>query len=188
MKKSEKLIIISTAICLLVVIAFGFSYAYFEIIVPGTTDTFKASCYDVSYSEESSFTINNAYPMSDAEGATQPAYTITVTNNCNRTLQYNVQIEVLSESTTSNSSIRIGKQLADNNSTFGEITVSDLTTFSTGTKLASSNNSYIVYSSESLSAHQYKKYAIRAWLKESVTDDQNTTFKSRVTIQLLNNS
>ena len=178
MKKGEKIIIISTALCLLVVIAFGLSYAYFEYTETGPSNSFKASCYNVTYSEESSFTINNAYPMSDDEGKNQPAYTITVTNKCNRSLSYNVNLDA-SGSTTNLSSIRVGMQVANNSSSYGNITTKDLT---------SGTNSYTLYSSESLSANQYKKYAIRAWLRESVTGDQNTTFKSKVTIQLLNNS
>lgn len=179
MKKGEKIIIISTAICLLVVIVLGLSYAYFIYTETGPSNSFKASCYDVSYSEGDAFTINNAYPMSDAEGETQPAYTITITNNCNRSLSYDVKLDVLSDSTTNNSSIRIGKQLADNSSTFGEITTQDL---------KAGTSSYSLYQTETLEAKQHKTYAVRAWLKEEVTGDQNTTFKSKVTIQLLNNS
>ena len=182
MKKTEKIIIISTAICLLVVIAFGFSYAFFEYTATGEDNSFNVSCYQVSYDTdpEQNFTLTNTYPMTDSTGASksQPAYKLTMKNNCTKSVSYSIRMETLSESTLPASDIRFS--IGDNG------TAKELTSSSTSSKLASSTTAAYILKEGSLSRGSSETIVIHAWIKQNVTGDQNKTFQGKVTVQLSN--
>ena len=178
MKKTEKIIIISTAICLLVVIAFGLSYAFFEYTATGEENSFKASCYQVNYANEQNFTLTNTYPMSDSTGQSQTPYKLTMTNNCSKSIGYSIRLETIEGNTLPASDIRIK---------VGSDAAKDLTSNSSNTAtLADNADNVYELKKGTLSNGSTESVEIRAWIKNQVTGDQNKTFQGKVTVQLSN--
>lgn len=97
----KNIVVISICLVLIVILEIGFSYSLWNISVSqDTTNIAESKCFDLSISnQENNITLENAYPISNNKGKSLTPFTFTVTNTCDITAQYSVDLEVLKEST-----------------------------------------------------------------------------------------
>lgn len=86
----------------LIIICFiGMSYAVWQITLKQIgTNQISTGCFNVKLmNEENPILLENAYPMEDVEGEKLVPYTFTITNTCNYKASYQINLEVLKDST-----------------------------------------------------------------------------------------
>ena len=107
MKKS--IIFISISLVLIILLGIGVSYSMWNISVSqDTTNMAESKCFDLSISnQENSINLDNAYPISNDKGKSLTPYAFTVTNTCDITAEYSVNLEVLNSSTLSSNFIDV---------------------------------------------------------------------------------
>ena len=99
MKKN--VIFISISLGLIILLGIGFSYSMWNISVSqDTTNLAESKCFDLSITnKENNISLDNAYPISIDRGKSLTPFTFKVTNTCDITAQYSVNLEVLKDST-----------------------------------------------------------------------------------------
>ncbi len=107
MKKS--IVFISVSLVLVILLGIGFSYSLWNISVSqDTTNVAESKCFDLSISNQAnSISLENAYPISNDKGKKLTPFTFTVTNTCDITAEYSVNLEVLKDSTLSSKFIDV---------------------------------------------------------------------------------
>ena len=106
MKKS--VIFISMSLIIILLLGIGVSYSMWNVSVSqDTNNTAYTECFDLSLTnKENNISLNNAYPISNDKGKNLTPYTFTVTNTCDITAQYNINLEVSNNSTLSSKFIQ----------------------------------------------------------------------------------
>ena len=101
MKKS--VIFISISLGLIILLGIGVSYSMWNISVSqDTNNTAYTECFDLSITnKENNISLNNAYPISNDKGKSLTPFIFTVTNTCDITAEYSVNLEILKDSTLS---------------------------------------------------------------------------------------
>ena len=102
----KKKIIISIIALLIIFIAVGTSYAFFNYNNDSETSVAKSSCFKLSFNDNGPLSIMSAIPLSDKEGSNLEPYTFTVKNICKVNANYSVNIEILNDSTLEESEVR----------------------------------------------------------------------------------
>ena len=104
----KQIIIVSGLLVFLIVAYAGISYALFTRTFnqEGENTINTLNCLDIkidnkdrSGNASTPITLNNVFPLSDAEGLLQEPYIFTVTNKCNTPVEVNINLETLSSST-----------------------------------------------------------------------------------------
>ena len=92
MKKN--VIFISISLGLIILLGIGFSYSMWNISVSqDTTNMAESKCFDLSITnKENNISLDNAYPISNDKGKSLTPYTFTVTNTCDITAQYSINL------------------------------------------------------------------------------------------------
>ena len=176
--KSTKLKIIMSVIATFCIIAFAISISYGYMYYTNTQDqanVIDTACYDITYSNESdSITLAYRYPISDAKALEQTPYTITLTNNCDKAVTYKVNLNIMNESTTNDSYIKVGVN--------NEVTsLTDLT--SMDATVSGADHAYNIKTA-GLAAGQTLTLNIRSWMDETVSGGQNTNFINKVHVEI----
>lgn len=198
MKKSEKVIIVITLVCMAMLLLFATSYAYFSYDKKqDTANTYKAACYSIKYDEtKDGVTIDHAFPMTDEtaksaikDGKLEP-YTLTMTNNCETDMTYKVIVNVLNTSTTDSNKIVLGYQTSENTeiTPLTEISSKNLTTYTTASTSSTSETvkgSYEI-ASATLNPKQSITYKVYSWMSSTVEDNdqENTKFINKITVNV----
>ena len=80
-------------------IIIGVSYAFFSVGgSQETANTFTSGCLSISLTAESdSINLTNAYPITDVEGLEGTSYDFTITNNCDSSTNYQINLESLKD-------------------------------------------------------------------------------------------
>ena len=103
MKKKKKVLLFSILGVLLIGIAI--SFAYWQIILQQENpNVVTTECFQINFTDGEGISINDAHPVSDEEGLTSTPYDFTITNICNSSASYQINLETLSVS---------GKQLPE---------------------------------------------------------------------------
>lgn len=98
MKSKKKLLIILIIILLSTFI--GISYAYWRLIrVQSIANSFTVACFKTSFEESSDINLSSAYPISDTEGQKLTPYSFIITNTCDASANYQVNLDTLNTST-----------------------------------------------------------------------------------------
>ena len=104
MKKSKwfnkQYILLSVSILLgLIVLIVGSSYAYYIVNVSQTNkNVVRSSCLNLSiFNEENVIKLEKQIPIMNEEGKKLTPYTFTITNTCDITAEYSVNLEVLNK-------------------------------------------------------------------------------------------
>ena len=106
------------SVCLLLIIGVlgvGVSYSLWNIgISQDKVNTAMTSCFDITYSSESSaINLEKQYPISDEAGSKLVPYTFKITNNCDINAYYKINLETLN---TSNIDTKLMKASLNNES------------------------------------------------------------------------
>ena len=175
--KSKKLLTAITVFLLLLTII-GVSYAVWRISLQQTeSNRISTACFDVSFTEDSeAIQLEKAYPILDEEGMTGTPYTFTLTNNCDGYASYQINLEVLNETTLDSKYIKV---YLDNSS---PSILSDLQV--TSTTLDEATTAYILNTGY-FEPSESKTFNLRIWMDENtpaLEETMNKTFASKVTI------
>ena len=159
--------------------AIGISYAYWRFVVTQTgTNRIASSCLELTLTnEENAINIEKAYPLTDEQGRETTPYSFTVENTCDLFASYTITLEVTKESTLDASYV------ASMLNTNAIQTLNELE----ATEVSDSNlykEAYIL-GTGSLGTGDSEDYALRLWLDEEVTiedDVMNKSFQAKVVI------
>ena len=98
----KKRLLVSICVCLLLILflGIGVSYSLWNISVSeDKINTAMTSCFDITYSSESeAINLEKQYPISDEVGSKLEPYTFKITNNCDISAYYKINLETLSSS------------------------------------------------------------------------------------------
>ena len=180
MKKS--IIFISISLVLIILLGIGVSYSMWNISVSqDTTNMAESKCFDLSINnQENSINLDNAYPISNDKGKSLTPYTFTVTNTCDITTEYSVNLEVLNNSTLASKFIDV---MLENND-IKEINL--LSNFDNTDKVNTNSIESRKLTTGILKSKESKDYSLRLWIDYNTTlEDLNNeikTFKSKIVV------
>ena len=180
MKKS--VIFISISLGLIILLGIGVSYSMWNISVSqDTTNMAESKCFDLSITnKENNISLDNAYPISNDKGKSLTPYTFTITNTCDITAQYNINLEVLNNSTLSSKFIDV---MLENND-IKEINL--LSNFDKADKVNTSSIESRKLTTGILKSRESKDYSLRLWIDYNTTlEDLNNeikSFKSKIVV------
>ncbi len=157
----------------------GVSYALWVVSLSGkNTNKLTASCFNVSFTDQNNISLEKAYPLLDEEGKKLTPYEFTITNNCDSYVKYDINLEILNNSTLTNMDY-IKLILDDETPTL-------VSSYDVTTKTLSNASSAYKIKTSYLEAKESKTYSLRLWLDENVTGEtegvQNNTFASKITV------
>ena len=157
----------------------GVSYALWLVTFSSTNNnTITATCFKVSFTDQNNISIEKAYPLLDEEGKKLTPYEFTITNNCDSYVKYDINLEILNNSTLTNMDY-IKLMLDDETPTL-------VSRYNVTTKTLSNASSAYKIKTSYLDAKESKTYNLRLWLDENVTGEtegvQNNTFASKITV------
>ena len=180
MKKS--VIFISISLGLIILLGIGVSYSMWNISVSqDTTNLAESKCFDLSISnQENNISLNNAYPISNDKGKSLTPFTFTVTNTCDITAEYSVNLEVLKDSTLSSKFVDV---MLENND-IKEINL--LSNFDNADKVNTGSIESRKLTTCILKSQESKNYSLRLWIDYNTTledlNDEVKSFKSKIII------
>ena len=173
--KISKGLRICVFIVLIVVLILGLSYGYMSFSSSQEEDNLlKSACFDVTYQEDVEG-VNMKYyiPISDEDAMKQDAYTITLTNNCQEPLTYDVYLNIMSESSTPDSIIRMNYNDE----------IANLTDFNQTTAQVSGAKRAYKISTAFIAPAQTTTLSFRTWMSSEVTTEgQNSQFVNKISI------
>ena len=178
----RNVIFLSVLVLTTMLVGIGVSYSLWNIsISQDTTNIAEAKCFDLSITnKENNISLNNAYPISNDKGKSLTPYTFTVTNTCDITAQYNINLEVLNNSTLSSKFVDV---MLENND-IKEINL--LSNFNNADKVNTSSIESRKLTTGILKSQESKDYSLRLWIDYNTTlEDLNNeikTFKSKIIV------
>ncbi len=180
MKKS--VIFVSISLGLIILLGIGVSYSMWNISVSqDTTNMAESKCFDLSISnQENSINLDNAYPISNDKGKSLTPFIFTVTNTCDITAEYSVNLEILKDSTLSSKFVDV---MLENND-IKEINL--LSNFDKADKVNTSSIESRKLTTGILKSRESKDYSLRLWIDYNTTlEDLNNeikSFKSKIVV------
>ena len=174
----KNIIFLSISLVLIILLGIGVSYSMWNISVSqDTNNTAYTECFDLSITnKENNINLDNAYPISNDKGKSLTPYTFTVTNTCDITTQYNINLEVLNSSTLSSKFIDV---MFDGN-------INLLSSYDTTDKVNTSSIESRKLTTGILKSKESKEYSLRLWIDYNTTlEDLNNeikTFKSKIVV------
>jgi len=176
MNKKKSIVIIGI-ITLTVVMIIGVTFALWQVTIKQeSTNTITTGCFKVTFTDANPISLTNAFPITKEEGKSLTPYTFTITNTCDSYASYQINLEIL------------------NNTTFNDFdyfnTMLDDIVFSLkekGTVPTTLSNATTAKKLETgyLDANQSKTFELRLWLDENTPatkEYMNQIFNSKVTI------
>ena len=174
----RNVIFLSVLVLTTMLVGIGVSYSLWNISTSqDTTNIAETKCFDLSISsQENSINLDNAYPISNDKGKSLTPYTFTVTNTCDITTQYNINLEVLNSSTLSSNFIDV----------MFEGNINLLSSYDNTDKVNTSSIESRKLTTGILKSQESKDYSLRLWLDYNTTlEDLNNeikTFKSKIVV------
>ncbi len=107
--QKKNIIFLSVSLILIILLGIGVSYSMWNITTSqDTNNTAYTECFDLSISnQENNISLENAYPISNDKGKELTPFTFTVTNTCDITAEYSINLEALKDSTLSSKFIDV---------------------------------------------------------------------------------
>ena len=178
MKRDKKKIGIILLIFLAVFILLGTSFALWQVTLKQeTTNTITTGCLNLELNDKNPITLENAYPITDEEGKKLTPYEFAITNTCDTLVKYQINLDILNNSTLTNHSY-LKVSFNDNNpSLLSENEVVSKT-------LENASTSYNLDEGV-LAKKGSKNFNLRLWMNETTpasNDAMNKTFESKVVI------
>ena len=174
----KNIIFLSISLVLIILLGIGVSYSMWNISVSqDTNNTAYTECFDLSITnKENDINLDNAYPISNDKGKSLTPYTFTVTNTCDITTQYNINLEVLNTSTLASKFIDV----------MFEGNINLLSSYDTTDKVNTSSIESRKLTTGILKSQESKDYSLRLWIDYNTTlEDLNNeikSFKSKIVV------
>ena len=174
----KNIIFLSVSLVLIILLGIGVSYSMWNVSVSqDTNNTANTECFDLSVTnKESNINLDNAYPISNDKGKSLTPYTFTVTNTCDITAEYSINLEVLKDSTLSSKFIDV----------MFEGNINLLSSYDSIDKVNISSIESRKLTYGILKSQESKDYSLRLWLDYNTTlEDLNNeikTFKSKIVV------
>ena len=144
---------------------------------------FEASCLDFSLAGEEGISLASAWPVSDEEGRAGTGYVFTVTNNCDRDIDYIIGLESLEVEENPNYidnqylRIAIDDEVAKNLSSLNVI--DNITSIGDSESIIETRQ--VITST--LKAYGSNEHVVKMWLSiDTPLSEQSKTFKSRIVV------
>ncbi len=172
-----KNIVIVVGILLLFMIVVGVSYAAWLVTAVQANDNIvKSGCFEISFVEDAGSTIlvENAFPVTDSEGMNSSPYIFSVENTCDLNATYQVNLEVLNNTTLDKTLINgmLDTNTPDvmSNRTQVDATITGATSYN--------------LSSYKLAGGESRSHEFKMWIDESGTLDnsQNKVIAAKIVI------
>ena len=170
----KKVLLISLLVALIILFA-QISYGYYlYTAIQQDTNVLNADCFDITLTSSNDISLQNAFPLTDAEAQNLTPYTFKIKNICTTGMDFEVNIEALDGTTLSNTYLRYKL-----NNEASKILGSQ----GNGTTLV--NDSAIsskTIATGFLMPNEERTYNLRMWITESATSNQvgNTSYVSKV--------
>ncbi len=178
MVRNNKKIYITIVILVGVILLIATSYALWQITLKQADENkLTTSCFRINFKDQDSINLTDTYPMSDEEGKKLKPYTFTITNTCNTHATYQVNLEILNNTTLEN----IGLIKTSFNEKSPSILTDYLTVDNTLENAITSRkleNGYLFPNEE-------KTFSLNLWIGERIENQEdiiNKMFNSKVTI------
>ena len=174
----KNIIFLSVSLVLIILLGIGVSYSMWNISVSqDTNNTAYTECFDLSITNKgNNINLDNAYPISNDKGKSLTPYTFTVTNTCDITTQYNINLEVLNNSTLSSKFIDV----------MFEGNINLLSSYDSTDKVNTSSIESRKLTTGILKSGESKDYSLRLWIDYNTTlEDLNNeikSFKSKIVV------
>ena len=179
----KRIIILTVSLIAIIGIIVGVSYAFFSI--GGSQEqanTFTSGCLNISLTDaSSSISLSNIYPITDVEGLEGTSYDFTITNTCNTSANYSINLESLNQVSNSLSADYIKVSLSSD-------TVDNLISIlSNNTRvtpeISDAYEAYNLYTG-TLGASETKAYHLKLWLDYDATVEQaaNKVYESKINV------
>ena len=183
MKKSTKITLLVAGALVILVGIIGITYAFFS--TGGSQEqanTFTSGCLNISLTDaSSSISLSNIYPVTDIEGLEGTSYDFTITNTCDTSANYSINLESLNQVSNSLSADYI--KVALSSDTVGNVIsiLSDNT--SVTPEIDGAYESYNLYTG-TLGASEAKTYHLKLWLDYDATVEQaaNKVYSSKINV------
>ncbi len=172
--KNKQLLIIF--VMLLLSIFVGLSYAYFVYNTTQDSNGIAASdCFKLSFTGSNDISLVSAVPISESEGVQLTPYTFTIKNVCNKTVQYDINLEKLNGSTLDDKYLRI---MLNNDDSFIYNSKEEVSSFINENTISSRN----IYTGK-LRKNEEKTYNLRLWLDaDADIEAAEKDFNSKIVI------
>ncbi len=186
LSKTQKTILVSIVIILILSVTVGISYALWTISLnQGGQNDIATSCFNITFAEKNNLSLQNSYPLYDADGKKLKPYELTITNNCDTYASYQMNLEVLNTSTLTSYNYIKAMVGTTTNGAESELKLDLLSNYEATTKTLSNALTAFKLDNGYLGAKESKTYTLRLWLDENVTIDtpnvQNTNIVTKVT-------
>ena len=187
MEKKKKNILVITVLLIGIVAIIGVSYALWSLnLTQKGQNDIASSCFNITFTDKNNISLQKAYPILDEDGKKLTPYEFTITNTCDSSASFNVNLEVLNTTTlTNNDAVKVMIS-SKKGATETEITTSLLSRYKTTTKTLDNAKTAFNLTTGYLGAKESKTYTLRLWLDENVDMNtkgvQNAKFGSKVVI------
>ena len=178
MSKGKTIALTIIGTFLLISLVIGISYSLWRVnLFQTTANTIQTDCFNITFTEGEAIELLNTYPMYDEDGSKLTPYTFTIKNNCASYATYQINLEVLNNSTLNDQYLKV---------MLDEKSPKLLTNYQEGEITLDEAKASYVLENDALDHNEEKTYNLRVWLDENVTLEtegvQNSTWSAKVTI------
>ncbi len=179
----KRMVILTVSLIAVVGIIVGVSYAFFSI--GGSQEqanTFTSGCLNISLTDaSSSISLSNIYPVTDVEGLETASYDFTITNTCDTSANYSINLESLNQVVNSLSADYIKVALSSDTVDNVISILSDNT--SVTPEIDGAYESYNLYTG-TLGASETKTYHLKLWIDYDATVEEaaNKVYQSKINV------
>ena len=183
MKKITKITLLVVGALAILVGIIGITYAFFS--TGGSQEqanTFTSGCLNISLTDaSSSINLTNTYPITDVEGLETTSYDFTITNTCETSTNYSINLESLNQVVNSLSANYIKVALSSDTVDNVISILSDNT--SVTPEIDGAYESYNLYTG-TLGASETKTYHLKLWIDYDATVEEaaNKVYQSKINV------
>ena len=178
----RKLSLLFVGLLLVVCVFIGVSYAVWSInLKQEGVNTISTGCFNVTFSGKNDINLQGAFPILNEEGKSLTPYLFTITNTCDSAATYQINLEVLNDSTL------VDLQYMREYLTSGEEVLSSnvLTKNTVVDKTLDNASTSYKLNTGVLKGKESKTFELRLWMDEdtpAIDSVMNKTFTSKITV------
>ncbi len=187
MEKRKKTLLI-LGLCIFTLTLIGLSYAFWQITLQQTDENeIATACLDIELmpNEGTGITLNPAYPILDDEAKTLTPYTFTIHNKCEDNLRYQINVEVLDDTTLDSKYIKVKLNEENKKGKISKFTSKQQVTPTLTKEPTIADEAYKIETGY-LTSNATKSFEFRQWMDGNIkgtdTESMNKIFKSKITI------